>query len=115
MNTIETRRSARKTTERPASARAAATATVGYADTAASLTLEIALLREVFALATPDPTFTTLTGTDFVKVQKGELDANAAFMQGRMKVAGNMAKLMQLMPLTNSLSSGPPGSPSHLT
>lgn len=51
----------------------------------------------------PDPDFTmTLTYTDSVKVQKGELDANAAFMQGRMKVAGNMAKLMQLMPLTNS-------------
>jgi putative sterol carrier protein len=51
----------------------------------------------------PDPDFTmTLTYDDSVKVQKGELDANAAFMQGRMKVAGNMAKLMQLMPLTNS-------------
>jgi alkyl sulfatase BDS1-like metallo-beta-lactamase superfamily hydrolase len=51
----------------------------------------------------PDPDFTmTLSYTDSVKVQKGELDANAAFMQGRMKVAGNMAKLMQLMPLTNS-------------
>ena len=51
----------------------------------------------------PDADFTmTLTYTDSVKVQKGELDANAAFMQGRMKVAGNMAKLMQLMPLTNS-------------
>jgi alkyl sulfatase BDS1-like metallo-beta-lactamase superfamily hydrolase len=50
-----------------------------------------------------DADFTmTLTYEDSVKVQKGELDANAAFMQGRMKVAGNMAKLMQLMPLTNS-------------
>jgi putative sterol carrier protein len=51
----------------------------------------------------PDADFTmTLSYEDSVKVQKGELDANAAFMQGRMKVAGNMAKLMQLMPLTNS-------------
>src|ERR1700675_3541127 len=51
----------------------------------------------------PDADFTmTLTYDDSVKVQNGELDANAAFMQGRMKVAGNMAKLMQLMPLTNS-------------
>ena len=51
----------------------------------------------------PEPDFTmTLSYDDSVKVQKGELDANAAFMQGRMKVAGNMAKLMQLMPLTNS-------------
>jgi alkyl sulfatase BDS1-like metallo-beta-lactamase superfamily hydrolase len=50
-----------------------------------------------------DADFTmTLTYDDSIKVQKGELDANAAFMQGRMKVAGNMAKLMQLMPLTNS-------------
>lgn len=44
----------------------------------------------------------TLSYDDSVKVQQGELDANAAFMQGRMKVAGNMGKLMQLMPLTNS-------------
>jgi putative sterol carrier protein len=51
----------------------------------------------------PDADFTmTLVYDDAVKVQQGELDANAAFMQGRMKVAGNMAKLMALMPLTNS-------------
>jgi hypothetical protein len=50
-----------------------------------------------------DPDFTmTFSYDDSVKVQKGELDANAAFMQGRMKVAGNMGKPMQLMPLTNS-------------
>ena len=39
---------------------------------------------------------------DTVKIQKGELDPNAAFMQGRMKVTGNMGKLMSLMPLTQS-------------
>jgi putative sterol carrier protein len=44
----------------------------------------------------------TQTYDDAMKVQKGELDANAAFMQGRIKVAGNMAKLMALMPLTNA-------------
>ena len=50
-----------------------------------------------------DADFTlTLSYDDSVKVAQGELDANAAFMQGRMKVAGNMGKLMQLMPLTNS-------------
>ena len=50
-----------------------------------------------------DSDFTlTMTYDDAVKVQKGELDANAAFMQGRMKVSGNMAKLMSLLPLTNS-------------
>ena len=51
----------------------------------------------------PDVDFTmTLTYDDSVKVQKGELDANAAFMQGKMKVTGNMGKLMSLMPLTQS-------------
>ena len=50
-----------------------------------------------------DADFTlTLTYDDSVKVQQGELDANAAFMQGRMKVAGELGKLMQLLPLTNS-------------
>jgi putative sterol carrier protein len=46
----------------------------------------------------------TITSTydDSVKIAKGELDANAAFMQGRMKVTGNMGKLMALMPLTQS-------------
>ena len=51
----------------------------------------------------PQSEFTlTTTYDDSVKVLKGELDANAAFMQGRMKVAGNMGKLMSLMPLTQS-------------
>jgi putative sterol carrier protein len=42
------------------------------------------------------------TYDDSVKILNGELDANAAFMQGRMKVTGNMGKLMSLMPLTQS-------------
>jgi putative sterol carrier protein len=51
----------------------------------------------------PDPEVTlTTTYEDAMKIQKGELDANAAFMQGRVKVTGNMAKLMSLLPLTNS-------------
>jgi hypothetical protein len=51
----------------------------------------------------PDADFTLSLGyDDSVKIQKGELDANAAFMQGRMKVTGNMGKLMALMPLTQS-------------
>ena len=51
----------------------------------------------------PQAEFTLTTGyDDSVKVLKGELDANAAFMQGKMKVSGNMGKLMSLMPLTQS-------------
>jgi len=55
-------------------------------------------------LGTDDQAEFTLTTTydDSVKILKGDLDANAAFMQGRMKVTGNMGKLMSLMPLTQS-------------
>ena len=50
-----------------------------------------------------DPEITLTTShDDAMKIQKGELDPNAAFMQGRIKVAGNMAKLMALLPITNS-------------
>jgi putative sterol carrier protein len=51
----------------------------------------------------PDAEFTMTTAwADSVAVQKGDLDANAAFMSGKMKVSGNMAKLLSLLPLTNS-------------
>ncbi len=51
----------------------------------------------------PDAEFTlSLSWDDSVRIQKGELDANAAFMQGRIKVTGNMGKLMGLLPLTQS-------------
>lgn len=51
----------------------------------------------------PDAEVTlTQSYEDAVRIQKGELDANAAFMQGRIKVTGNMAKLMSLLPITNS-------------
>lgn len=50
--------------------------------------------------ASPDVTLTN-SYDDAVKIMKGDLDANAAFMQGRVKVTGNMAKIMSMMPLTN--------------
>jgi len=55
------------------------------------------------ALGDDPETEVTLTSSydDKMKVDKGELDANAAFMQGRVKVAGNIAKVMALLPLTN--------------
>ena len=49
----------------------------------------------------PDFTMTNAYA-DGAKIQKGELDPTAAFMQGKIKVAGNMAKMMALLPITNS-------------
>ena len=43
-----------------------------------------------------------MTYDDARNVQQGELDEQAAFMQGKVKVEGNMAKLMALMPITSS-------------
>ncbi len=56
------------------------------------------------ALGTDPEAEFTLSSTydDSVKILQGDLDANAAFMQGRVKVTGNMGKLMSLMPLTQS-------------
>ena len=42
----------------------------------------------------------TAAWQDAVRIAEGELDLNAAFMQGRVKATGNMAKLMALLPLT---------------
>jgi putative sterol carrier protein len=53
------------------------------------------------SLADSEVTLTTAYG-DALKIQKGELDANAAFMQGKVKVTGNMAKVMALLPITNA-------------
>ncbi|MDA8391707.1 MAG: SCP2 sterol-binding domain-containing protein [Actinomycetota bacterium] len=39
---------------------------------------------------------------DAMEIQKGALDPSAAYMQGRLKVSGDMAKLMSLLPLTSS-------------
>ena len=52
-------------------------------------------------LADAEVTLTT-AHLDAMKIQKGELDANAAFMQGKVKVTGNMAKVMALLPITNA-------------
>lgn len=39
---------------------------------------------------------------DAMAVQKGELDVNAAFMQGKIRPTGDLDKLMGLLPITMS-------------
>lgn len=60
-------------------------------------------LREATIGQDPDAELTlVLSYPDTRLVQEGTLDPNAAFMQGRMKVTGDMAKMMLLLPLTAS-------------
>jgi putative sterol carrier protein len=101
----ETRKLAESQPERPgASARMQYVVTGGPdGDVKYYWVLENGKLLESQLGEMPDPEVTlTQTYEDAMKIQKGELDANAAFMQGRIKVTGNMAKLMSLLPLTNS-------------
>jgi putative sterol carrier protein len=44
----------------------------------------------------------TIAYDDAAAVQRGELDANAAFMSGKMKVSGNVPRMMGLLPITVS-------------
>jgi predicted lipid carrier protein YhbT len=55
-------------------------------------------------LGADDAVDATLTETyaDAVAIARGELDANVAFMQGRVKVVGDMGRLMAIMPVLQS-------------
>ena len=101
----ETRKLAQGQPERPgASARMQYVVTGGPdGDIRYYWVLENGKLQESSLGELPDADFTmTMTYADSVAVQNGDLDANAAFMQGRIKVTGNMGTLMKLMPLTMS-------------
>jgi putative sterol carrier protein len=56
------------------------------------------------SLGTIDDAELTLTimWDDAKAIQQGDIDEQSAFMQGKVKVEGNMAKLMALMPITGS-------------
>jgi hypothetical protein len=43
----------------------------------------------------------TSTWDDAVAVSKGDLDPSVGFMQGKIKVAGDMKKVLALLPLTS--------------
>jgi predicted lipid carrier protein YhbT len=65
--------------------------------------LEDGHLREsaLGVLADAEVTLTS-SWADAMAIQKDELDANAAFMQGRVKVVGTMGKVLALLPITNA-------------
>lgn len=44
----------------------------------------------------------TVSWADGVAMHKGELDPNVAMMQGRAKIAGNMGKVIAILPLSTS-------------
>ncbi len=44
----------------------------------------------------------TVTWADSVAMQSGELDPTVAMMQGRAKIAGNMGRVMAVLPLSTS-------------
>lgn len=50
-----------------------------------------------------DPDFRVLlTHADLVEVVRGELDQNVGFMQGRVKVTGNIGRMLSVLPVTTS-------------
>ena len=65
--------------------------------------LEDGKLLEAIAGDLDSPELTlTMSYEDAKKIQQGDMDAQTAFMQGRVKVDGQMEKLMALLPITNS-------------
>ncbi|MFP5321949.1 MAG: SCP2 sterol-binding domain-containing protein [Acidimicrobiia bacterium] len=53
--------------------------------------------------AVDDPDFTVLMPhAEFVDVVRGELDQNVGFMQGRVKVTGNIGRMLSVLPVTTS-------------
>lgn len=50
-----------------------------------------------------DADFSVLIGhDDFVEVLRGTLDQNVGFMQGRVKVTGNIGRMLSVLPVTTS-------------
>lgn len=90
--------------------RPGATATIQYVTTGTPegdvkyyWVLEDGKLLEATVGSMDDPELTlTMSYEDAKKIQEGHMDAQAAFMQGRVKVDGRMEKLMALLPITNS-------------
>jgi hypothetical protein len=65
--------------------------------------LEDGRLTDSGAGACPDPDVTiTMAWDDALAVQRGELDPSVAFMRGRLKVAGSMGVMVDLLPAADA-------------
>ena len=101
----ETRAMAAQQPARPgASARIQYVITAGPdGDVKYSWVLEDGILLESHLGTISDPDVTvTAPYAEWVKVARGVLDMSAAFMQGVIKVAGEMGPWLQLLPITQS-------------
>jgi predicted lipid carrier protein YhbT len=101
----ETRAMATQQPVRPgASARIQYVITAGPdGDVKYSWVLEDGKLLESHLGTINDPEVTvTAPYAEWVKIARGELDMSAAFMQGVVKVAGDMGPWLQLLPITQS-------------
>jgi hypothetical protein len=53
--------------------------------------------------ADPEPDFTVLVPhAEYLAIVRGELDQNVGFMQGRVKVTGNIGRMLSVLPVTTS-------------
>jgi predicted lipid carrier protein YhbT len=53
--------------------------------------------------APADPDFTVLVPyAEYLAIVHGELDQNVGFMQGRVKVTGNIGRMLSVLPVTTS-------------
>jgi putative sterol carrier protein len=68
-----------------------------------SWVVENGILLESHLGTMAEPDFTVTAPYDqWLRIAQGDLDASAAFMQGIMKVAGDMGRFLRLLPLTQS-------------
>ena len=53
--------------------------------------------------AEPEPDFTVLVPhAEYLAIVRGELDQNVGFMHGRVKVTGNIGRMLSVLPVTTS-------------